>query len=90
MERLAILRRTPVFSFILNVVGSILDLYCVSHIGSLPVVRCRVGLRDWFAARVEQIRALRPDLVVMLKIPAFPAMSATKSAKGEDNAAGKN
>jgi len=39
-----------VFSFILNVVGSILHLYCVSHIGSLPVVRRRVGLRAWWLA----------------------------------------
>lgn len=40
------------FSLILNVVGSVLHLYCTWRIGSLPMVRRRVGLRGWCVASV--------------------------------------
>ncbi len=38
------------FSLILNVVGSVLHLYCTWRVGSLPIVRRRIGLRGWWVA----------------------------------------
>lgn len=38
------------FSVILNVVGSALHLYCAWRVGSLPIVRRRVGFRGWWLA----------------------------------------
>ena len=38
------------FSLILNVVGSVLHLYCAWRVGSLPIVQRRVGLRGWWLA----------------------------------------
>ncbi len=38
------------FSLILNVVGSVLHLYCTWRVGSLPVVQRRVSLCGWWMA----------------------------------------
>ena len=38
------------FSLILNVVGSALHLYCAWRVGSLPIVRRRVGFCGWWLA----------------------------------------
>ena len=38
------------FSLILNVVGSVLHIYCAWRVGSLPIVRRRVGIRIWWLA----------------------------------------
>jgi uncharacterized protein len=41
-----------VFSLILNVVGSVLHLYCAWRVGSLPIIRRRIGLRAWWLISV--------------------------------------